>query len=115
MSLKLTADSFLGLVKQSGLIEPDRLRRVRDLWRDEGVTAENPRSVAERLVEQGLLTRWQADKLLQGKHRGFFLSKYRLLSLLGTGGMSKVYLAEHVLMRRRCALKVLPSKRVEDT
>ena len=61
------------------------------------------------------LTRWQAEKLLNGKHRGFFLGKYRLLSLLGKGGMSSVYLAEHVVMRRRCAIKVLPTNRVNDT
>ncbi|MCA9071525.1 MAG: protein kinase, partial [Planctomycetaceae bacterium] len=34
---------------------------------------------------------------------------------LGKGGMSSVYLAEHVLMRRQCAIKVLPTKRVNDT
>ena len=61
------------------------------------------------------MTRWQAEKLLQGKHRGYFLGKYKLLSLLGKGGMSSVYLAEHLLMRRRCALKVLPAKRVDDS
>ena len=33
---------------------------------------------------------WQADKLLKGKHKGFFLGKYRLQSLLGKGGMSSV-------------------------
>ena len=52
---------------------------------------------------------------MQGKHKGYFLGKYRLLSLLGKGGMSSVYLAEHTLMRRRCALKVLPTKRVHDS
>jgi serine/threonine-protein kinase len=29
--------------------------------------------------------------------------------------MSSVYLAEHTVMRRRCAIKVLPTKRVNDT
>lgn len=29
--------------------------------------------------------------------------------------MSSVYLAEHIVMRRRCAIKVLPQKRVSDT
>jgi hypothetical protein len=60
--------------------------------------------IANRLVERGLLTRWQANKLLEGKSKGFFLGKYKLLGHLGTGGMSSVYLAEHTLMQRRVAI-----------
>ena len=33
--------------------------------------------------------------------------RYKVLSLLGEGGMGAVYLVEHVLMRKRMALKVL--------
>jgi serine/threonine protein kinase len=71
--------------------------------------------VANGLVEAGLLTRWQADRLLEGRYRGFLLGKYKLLAELGAGGMSKVYLAEHILMQRRVAIKVLPKSRVDDT
>jgi serine/threonine-protein kinase len=71
--------------------------------------------VAERLTDAGLLTEWQCEKLMEGRHKGFFLGKYKLLDHLGTGGMSSVYLAEHVLMQRRVAIKVLPKHRVEDT
>ncbi|MEN0111565.1 MAG: serine/threonine-protein kinase, partial [Planctomycetota bacterium] len=53
-------------------------------------------------------------KLLAGKHRGFKLGKYKLLGQIGKGGMSHVYLAEHVLMQRRVAIKVLPRQRVKD-
>ncbi|MCY2968463.1 MAG: protein kinase, partial [Planctomycetota bacterium] len=74
---------------------------------DPAVAADTLR-IAEELINRNILTRWQADKLLQGRHKGFFLGKYRLLSHLGSGGMSAVYLAEHRLMRRRVALKVLP-------
>ena len=50
------------------------------------------------------------QQLLEGRHRGFFLGKYKLLDHLGTGGMSSVYLAEHVLMQRRVAIKVLAAR-----
>ncbi len=72
------------------------------------------RELAEELVKREILTRWQADMLLRGKHRGFRLGPHRILRPLGQGGMSKVFLAEHEMMRRRCAIKVLPSKYQAD-
>lgn len=115
MSSKLNVETFVAVLKKSGLIEPDRLQRLIADYTTQGGTPDDSPKLAEFLVAQGVITRWQSEKLLQGKHKGYFLGKYRLLSLLGKGGMSSVYLAEHVLMRRRCALKVLPTKRVNDS
>jgi serine/threonine-protein kinase len=42
------------------------------------------------------------------------LGQYHLRQLLGRGGMGDVYLAEHRLMRRPCAIKVIQSDRVGD-
>jgi len=99
---------FVGLVRQSGLIEGETLRlALREIEFDQRSIPDTIR-LADFLVERQLLTRWQAAKLLQGRNKGFLLGKYRLLSHLGTGGMSAVYLAEHRLMRRRVAIKVLP-------
>ena len=111
MSLTLSTESFIAVVRKSGLVEHERLSR----FVAESSDISDATQLAERLVAANLLTKWQTEKLLQGKHRGYFLGKYKLLSLLGKGGMSSVFLAEHLLMRRRCALKVLPSKRVDDT
>ena len=114
---KPKVDAFLDLVRRSGLVEKDRLNALLlELKREAGGhSITDTGFVADRIVQAELLTRWQADRLLEGRHKGFFLGKYKLLGLLGAGGMSSVYLAEHVLMQRRVAIKVLPKSRVEDT
>ncbi|MGQ0635354.1 MAG: serine/threonine-protein kinase [Planctomycetaceae bacterium] len=113
--IKLNPEAFLGLLRQSGLVDSTALESAIAEIRAPAGSIDDARVLAEGLVSRSLITRWQADKLLQGKHRGFFLGKYRLLSHLGSGGMSSVYLAEHLLMRRRVAVKVLPKSRLEDT
>lgn len=110
-----SAEAFLSTVKRSGLVEPERLQKSHDEFHASGSNPDDAIALAEFFVAQNLLSKWQAEKLLQGKHKGYFLGKYRLLSLLGKGGMSSVFLAEHILMRRRCAIKVLPTKRVTDS
>jgi len=114
---KLRVDIFVDLVRRSGLVEADQLKvALAGIRREEPQKAAGDTDfVAGRLVEAGLLTQWQCDKLLEGRHKGFFLGRYKLLGHLGTGGMSSVYLAEHVLMQRRVAIKVLPKNRVTDT
>ncbi len=108
---------FVDLLRRSGLVEKDQIDAVvaqQAQQLDEDRLADDA-FMADRFVETGLITRWQADKLREGRHRGFFLGKYKLLDHLGTGGMSSVYLGEHVLMQRRVAIKVLPANRVADT
>jgi len=112
---KLTVEQLLELIKRSGLVERDQLAKIISEIKSSGERPTEPEDLAQRFIDAGVLTRWQADKLLEGRHRGFFLGKYKLLGHLGTGGMSSVYLAEHVLMRRRVAIKVLPQKRVNDS
>jgi eukaryotic-like serine/threonine-protein kinase len=45
---------------------------------------------------------------LAGKIRGYFLGdKYKVLSLLGTGGSGHVFLCEHLMLQRLVAVKLL--------
>ncbi len=99
------------------MVEKDQLNRVLLELKSQagGKPIKEVDLIGDRLVEAVLLTRWQCDKLMEGRHKGFFLGKYKLLDHLGTGGMSSVYLAEHVRMQRRVAIKVLPKNRVEDS
>src|SRR5207244_7135225 len=96
-----------------GLLEPATLSSYRESLPAEQLAS--ARQLADALVRDGLLTRFQAESLLVGKWRGFVISgKYRLLQKLGAGGMGSVYLCEHIRMRRRVALKVLPIRQGED-
>jgi len=115
MTLRLTAASFLNGVRSSGLVEPEPLDVVVRELRQCGADGNDSRLIAEELVKRDLVTSWQAEKLLLGRHKGFFLGRYRLLRLLGTGQMSAVYLGRHVLMDHLCAIKVLPADKVGDT
>lgn len=115
MTIKLTPASFLMGIRQSGLLDSKKFdAAIADLERD-GIDQQDAAALAGALVKRGVLTDWQAEKLLQGRHKGFMLGRYKLLSLLGAGEMSAVYLAEHTLLERRCAIKVLPGNRVKDT
>jgi serine/threonine protein kinase len=114
---KVAANKLLDLVRRSALVDEAKLASfLEKTARAHGeVILDDQARLAELLVQEGLITRWQADKLLLGKHRGFRLGKYKLLSQIGKGGMSSVYLAEHELMKRRVAVKVLPKNRVDDS
>ncbi len=115
MSTKINVETFLSVLRKSGLVDRDRLDAALKSYAPAEGADDDPVPLSDHLIAENLLSRWQTEKLLQGKHRGYFLGKYKLLALLGKGGMSSVYLAEHLLLRRRCALKVLPAKRVDDS
>ncbi len=116
MTQTLTSERFLDMVARSGLVDPQATERLLEKVRAKlnGTLPENPKKLAALFVKEGLLTDWHVEKLLSGKYKGFFLGKYKLLGHIGTGGMSSVYLAQHMRMGDRRAIKVLPKSRVRD-
>src|SRR5438477_2208906 len=109
MPAPATLDEFLLLVQRSGLVEADRLDAfLRQLDATRALPAD-PAQLADRSVHAGLLTFFQVEQLLQGKWRGFSIGKYKVLERVGFGGMGQVYLCEHERMRRKVAVKVLPT------
>jgi len=113
----LSVESFIDYVERSELVEAETLQKAIDECKvsHAGQLPDDADRLASFLIDKGLLTQWHVDKLMDKKYRGFFLGKYRMLRLIGSGGMSTVYLAEHKLMHRQRAIKVLPKKRVNDS
>ena len=108
-----TVAEFLAVIRRSRLVDADRLASATTAWTDPD--APLPEELPRSLVAAGLLTDWQVGQLRKGRYKGFMLGKYRLLQLLGAGGMSSVYLAENTTLHQRVAIKVLPIKRVEQS
>jgi serine/threonine protein kinase len=115
MAAPTTTEQFLELVCKSGLVEASALNNYLASQTAAGALPADPSQLARALVRDGLLTRFQAEQLLTGKTKGFVLAgKYKLLEHLGSGGMGSVYLCEHISMRRRVAIKVLPIAHAKD-
>ena len=110
-----TTDELLALVSKSDLVAASRLREYLDRRRAAGALAEEPIKAALDLIQEGLLTKYQAEQLLAGRWRNFTIGgKYKLLERLGKGGMASVFLCEHRVMKRLVALKILPTAHNSD-
>jgi eukaryotic-like serine/threonine-protein kinase len=109
-----TTEEFLELVRKSGVVEEKRLDAYLAGVRASGKLPDVVGRAAGLLVRDGIVTHFQAEQFLQGKWRRFTIGKYKVLDRIGSGGMGSVYLCEHKLMRRRAAVKVLPTSKASD-
>src|SRR4051794_1891767 len=66
--------------------------------------------LGQRLVDLGYLNRWQVEQLKEGRTK-FNLGPYRIVNAIGQGGMGHVFKAEHKLLGRIEAIKVLPKSK----
>ena len=111
---QITSDRIFELIEKSRLVEPAVLHAQLEIIRERhnGILPEDPVVVCKELEDAHLVTRWQCEKILQGKSKGFFLGNHKILGHLGSGGMSSVYLAEHMVMKHKRAIKVLPKSKL---
>ena len=114
MPVPATNEELYSLIARSGVLEESRVKAYVDRIQSTGEYSSDPIKLGELMVRDGLLTNFQAEQLLQGRWKRFFIGKYKVLERLGVGGMGQVFLCEHKLMKRRVALKVLPVAKSKD-
>jgi serine/threonine-protein kinase len=99
----LNAADFLSECVALGLLAPERREQFAALL---GAVS-TPDEQSALLVEEGVLTSYQAEQIRAGHGRRLLVGPYLLLEKLGAGGMGHVFKAEHRLMKRVVALKLV--------
>jgi len=113
MTLLTSTDQFLACVRQCQLVAEKQLDAYLEDLGD--ALPDQAEQLADRLLQDGLLTGFQVRQLLQSRWQGFLLGgKYRILELLGAGGMGRVFLCLHLRMQTLVAVKVLPPEKLSE-
>jgi len=100
---------FVWDLRRSNLIDRGQLDQVVGEFLQTHPRAEPP-ALAEFLIARGILSQFQADRLLQGKTQGFVLGPFTLIDALGSGSMGTVYKAQSKTDNQWYAVKVLPRR-----
>lgn len=114
MSVPNSVEELVQLIRKSGMIDEEKLSSYLQRRQFTRGLPLDVRDFAEQMIGDGILTQFQAEQFLLGKWRGFTIGKYKLLERVGVGGMGQVFLCEHLFMRRRVAIKVLPPAKAEQ-
>jgi response regulator RpfG family c-di-GMP phosphodiesterase len=107
MVVETPAQVLLNWLLDSLIVLPEEWDELSDRDRQLLQESDTTADLVSRLVRLHLLTQFQADAILEESGEDLILGNYRLLDVLGQGGMGTVYRAEHLQLRRQVALKLM--------
>jgi serine/threonine-protein kinase len=105
---------LLPVIRKSGILTDRQFEelRARVLRGDLPFAA---RELASRLVRDNVLTEYQAKRFLSNKPYGLTVGRYVIQDRIGSGSMGRVYKAQHQLMDRLVAIKIIAPEIVTNT
>lgn len=109
--LKATeARKFCELLVASGIVSPDDLGALVSAYCQVNAeaSAQSARNLSDFLIARGVITAWQADKLRDGRYKGFFIDHYILVDFVRAGDESSTFAALDTVANRRVLLEISP-------
>jgi serine/threonine-protein kinase len=103
-------DGLIEALRDTYLLRPEQKVQLDDI----ALKFAEPQEFAEHLIFRGWLTRYQAQKFIEGRGRELMLGSYVILDKIGEGGMGTVYKANQVRLGRVVALKVISTELLEN-
>ncbi len=101
------APSLLARLLATQVVLPEEWDEIPAGDRDAITRITSVEGLLTKLLGLHLLTRFQVETVRRGGIDDLILGNYRVLDVLGQGGMGTVYRAEHFQLRRQVALKVM--------
>jgi len=101
------------LISAAIVVQEDWERLSRSI-RDNVLACSELDQLLPMLTQHRLITPYQARRIESGTVSGLVMGNYRILDRLGAGGMSVVFKAEQLALRREVAIKVLVSSSLEE-
>ena len=102
------AQTFLRFLVDSAVIHPEDWSTLPRESLAILHAADGPDGLLHHLVDLHLLNPYQSARVQAGTTRGLILGNYRILGRIGAGGLGVVFAGEHIRMRRKVAIKVVP-------
>ncbi|TWT57071.1 Serine/threonine-protein kinase PknB [Thalassoglobus neptunius] len=96
---------FLNQLLKSRILSPARIQQFADSLDIDSET--NSVDIAMAAVKSKLISRYQAEEILNGRGRHLTVDNYSLVDILGYGGMGTVYIARHQQTGQFVAVKLL--------
>ncbi len=97
---------LLAVIRASGVLTDRQFEDVKSKVQAGTFPAES-QALAERLVREKVLTEYQTKRFLSNKSHGMVVGRYAILDRIGSGSMGRVYKAQHLMMDRVVALKII--------
>src|SRR6266446_6016274 len=94
------------VIRESGVLSDRQLAEIRAKIL-QGDYPSHSVELAGRLVREKILTEYQTKRFLSNKPHGLVVGRYVILDRLGSGSMGRVYKAQHLMMDRVVALKII--------